>query len=185
MRTGVLATVAAVFALVPAAASAADLYANPNGTSNGACGQADPCDIVSAVGDATKGDTVIVEPGTYTPTMTVDDGGAGGPITIEGEPGVARPVIDSSASYGIEILEGSTVSDLDVIDHEGDSWGIYVANNPGNVDHVYVQTDGTPSGACYIDGSLTDSVLGQRTDRRWSRGDRGRTRDREPAQRHD
>ncbi len=158
MRIRVLASVVASFVLLPAAASAAVLYARPDGTSNMVCGQADPCDVVTAVNNAHSGDTVILEPGTYTPTMTVDDGGTGGPITIEGEPGARLPEIDSSASYAIEILNGSTVSHLAVVNHENNAWGIYVSGTPASLDRVYVQVDGSGSTACYPYGTLTDSV---------------------------
>src|ERR1700678_3625967 len=113
-RTGALATVAAVFALLPAAASAAVRYANPAGTSNLACGQADPCDIVTAISDAANGDTVIIEPGTYSPTMTLDDNGF--TLDIQGQAG-SLPVINSSASYGFELMGATTLSNVEVIDN--------------------------------------------------------------------
>jgi Big-like domain-containing protein len=158
VRIRVLATVAASFVLVPAAASAADLYASPNGTSNMVCGQADPCDIVTAAGNARSGDTVIVEPGSYTPSMTVDVGVVNGPVTIEGEPGAAVPVIDVSSGLGLEMLAGGTISRLDVIDHQNSATGIAVINTDASIDHVYVQVDGTGSTACNMFGTLTDSI---------------------------
>ena len=158
MRTRVLATVAAGFALLPAAANAADLYASPDGTSNVVCGQAEPCDIVTAASNARAGDTVIVEPGSYTPSMTIDVGVVTGPVTIEGEPGAATPVIDSSTGLAMQILAGGTVSRLDVIDHENDATGIAVINTDASIDHVYVQADGSGSTACSMFGTLTDSI---------------------------
>jgi hypothetical protein len=169
MRVRRIWTVAVVLAAIvasPAAASAADLYASPTGTSNPTCGQAAPCDILTAVNNATQGDTVIVEPGTYTASVSLDDTGAGGPITIEGEPGAPTPVIDSSAQYAVEIFEGSTVRDLDVADQQNDAWGIYVSDTTATVDHVYVQVGGSGSGACYPYGTLADSVC-------WANGGNG------------
>jgi hypothetical protein len=165
-RIGAVAVALAAIAASPAAASATDLYASPSGTSSPTCGQAAPCDILTAVNSATQGDTVIVEPGTYTPSVSLDDTGAGGPITIEGEPGASTPVIDSSAQYAIEIFEGSTLSDLDVIDQQNDAWGIYVSDTTATVDHVYAQVGGSGSGACYPYGTLTDSVC-------WANGSNG------------
>jgi large repetitive protein len=158
MKVRVLAVVAAAFALLPAAASAADLYASPNGTSNMVCGQAEPCDIVTAAANARSGDTVIVEPGSYTPSMTIDVGVVSGPVTIEGEPGAAVPVIDSSTGLAMQILAGGTVSRLGVIDHENDAIGIAVINTDASIDHVYVQVDGSGSTACSMFGTLTDSI---------------------------
>jgi hypothetical protein len=158
MRIRVLATVAATFALLPAAASAADLYASPSGTSNIVCGQADPCDIVTAAAHARSGDTVIVEPGSYTPSTTIDVGVVSGPVTIEGEPGAATPVIDVASGFGLEMLAGGTVSRLAVIDHMTSAVGVDVANVDASIDHVYVQVDGTGSTACDMFGTLTDSI---------------------------
>ncbi len=144
--------------LLPAAASAADLYASPDGTSNMVCGQAEPCDIVTAASNARAGDTVVVEPGSYTPSMTIDVGVVTGPVTIEGEPGAATPVIDSSSGLAMQILAGGTVSRLDVIDHQSDATGIAVINTDASIDHVYVQADGSGSTACSMFGTLTDSI---------------------------
>ena len=62
--------------MVPAtAAAAATRYADPAGTAADPCSQAQPCDIVTAINNASAGDTVIVNSGTY--------GSAGSPLTTK------------------------------------------------------------------------------------------------------
>ena len=89
---------------VPSARASAR-FASPTGTGS-ACTQAAPCDIVTAVNNASSKDDVTIEPGTYgspTPlTTTLDDGG--NTLTIHGEAGQPRPVIITHAGFGIELL---------------------------------------------------------------------------------
>ncbi len=110
MRTGTLAFVVA-FALTPAAASAADRFASPTGTGF-ACTQVAPCDIVTAVNSASNGDDITIEPGTYgSPTLintNLTDSGTY-QLTIHGEAGQPRPVIDTTAAYGFYLTDGSTL----------------------------------------------------------------------------
>jgi hypothetical protein len=155
MRTRVLATVAATFALLPAAASAADRYASPSGTSNLACGQADPCDIVTAVSDATNGDTVIIEPGTYSPSMTLDDNGF--TLDIQGQAG-SLPVINSSAGYGFELKGGSTLSNVEVIDNQSHGDAVSSVGPASTISHVIAETSGQDSVGCLVAGLMVDSL---------------------------
>jgi hypothetical protein len=155
MRIRVLAMVVAGFALLPAAASAADRYASPSGTSNLACGQADPCDIVTAVSDAANGDTVIIEPGTYTPTMTLDDNGF--TLDIQGQAG-SLPVINSTASYGFELMGATTLSNVEVIDNTNSGYAVDSIGHGSTISHVIAESSGPNAVACLAGGLMIDSL---------------------------
>ena len=94
----------------PAASAATERFASPSGTGT-ACTLAAPCEIVTAVNNAMNGDDITIEPGTYgSPTplaTTLDDGG--NTLTIHGQAGQPRPMIISTAGYGIE-LRGETAA---------------------------------------------------------------------------
>jgi hypothetical protein len=164
-----LAGLACLLALIAApAAGAAPRFASPSGTGT-ACTQAQPCDIVTAVNGAVGGDDVTIGPGTYgspTPLATpLEDEGES--LAIHGQAGQPRPVIHTSAEYGIEI-EGpaSSVSDLEIQNASG-RFGVYVNETvPAVVDHVYSHVSAPGAIACYPSGTLTDSVC-------WSSGANG------------
>ena len=150
-----LAMVVAGFVLLPAAASAAVRYASPTGTSNLACGQADPCDIVTAVSDAANGDTVIIEPGTYSPTMTLDDNGF--TLDIQGQAG-SLPVINSSASYGFELMGATTLSDVEVIDNTNNAYAVDSIGHGSTISHVIAESSAPNAVACLAGGLMIDSL---------------------------
>jgi hypothetical protein len=155
VRIRVLTFVAAVFVMLPAAASAAVRYANPAGTSNLACGQADPCDIVTAVSDAANGDTVIIQPGTYSPTMTLDDNGF--TLDIQGQAG-SLPVINSSASYGFELMGATTLSNVEVIDNTNSADAVDSIGHGSTISHVIAESSGQNAVACFAGGLMIDSL---------------------------
>ncbi len=161
-RTGIVAVVAA-FALTPAAALGAVRYASPAGTSNLTCGQAGPCDIVTAVSSAAPGDTVIIEPGTYSPAMTLDDNGF--KLDIEGQAG-SLPVINSSEGYAFELMGGSTLSNVEVTDNASPVDVVSSTGSGATISHVIAETSGLNSGACLTDGVMIDSLC-------WSSGSGG------------
>ncbi|RMF29521.1 MAG: hypothetical protein D6759_13685, partial [Chloroflexi bacterium] len=63
---GVLALVALLAISAPARAAGNTLFVTPGGT--GDCSQAAPCDLQTALSQATDGDTIYLAQGTYTGT---------------------------------------------------------------------------------------------------------------------
>jgi len=94
----VAALVMLVFA--PSAWAGTTYYAAPLTANTTGCDQANPCTLVAAVGKAASGDTVQLEPGEYH-----RGGGAGtdlginAGITLQGQPGAARPRIVQEDPY--------------------------------------------------------------------------------------
>jgi hypothetical protein len=161
IRIGTLAFVAA-FALTPAAAGAAtDLYASPTGTSADPCTQAQPCDIVTAVNnDSSAGDDITIEPGTYgSPTpINTNLTDAGQKLTIHGEAGQPRPVIDTIASDGFNLNGGSSLSDVQIDDSGNNTDSIYVSGEQSAISDVIAENSGEGGIACYPDGTLSNSL---------------------------
>jgi nitrous oxidase accessory protein NosD len=103
-------------ALAPEAASADTaggetlfVSAAAPGGDDTSCATASYQTITDAIADASDGDTVIVCPGTYRESVTVDKR-----ITLQGQPGA---VIDASGSpTGVSVMaDGATVADLTVM----------------------------------------------------------------------
>src|SRR4051794_18816638 len=98
-RRFALAIVASLAAALVAAASAwaTPRYVEPNGATTGDCTPATPqslfskCDLEYALENVSvDGDEVIVDPGSYTLSSTVDESDN---VTIRGIPGQPRPVV--------------------------------------------------------------------------------------------
>jgi hypothetical protein len=158
-------TAVCLFLITPAAASAANRYAEPNGDGAEPCAQNDPCDIESAVNDSTNGDDITLLPGTYTTTVTL--GATFDPgfnpkfnITIHGSPGV-RPVVNFSGnnSSTFFITTGSVLRDVDV-NSTGNTASAVGASDGGRVERVTAHAAGLDSRACHLTGESTirDSV---------------------------
>jgi hypothetical protein len=158
MRTATLAVIATL-ALLPASALAADRYASTFGTNEAPCTEALPCDIATAINKAASGANITIEPGTYGPLgSTLADGGKD--LTIHGVAGQARPVIDTTANFGLLLTGGSNLSDVEVDDTStaNQAAAIGVEDKASTVADV-IGTSTGPSGiACYADGALKDSV---------------------------
>jgi len=60
----IVSLAALTLALSAAAAYASGRFASPTGTSADPCTQASPCDVVTAVNDATNNDDITIESGT-------------------------------------------------------------------------------------------------------------------------
>ena len=148
-----------MLALTAAAAYASDRFASPTGMGT-ACTQAQPCGIVTAINGAVANDQITIEPGTYSVSTVLSD--AGNFLTIHGEAGAARPVIKTSATWGIALTGGSELGNVEIIDSANDAFGVYVnGGTPAIIRAVYVHTTGSGSWACYPDGELLDSVCWQ------------------------
>jgi hypothetical protein len=145
----------------PSVAAAAGRFAEPGGDGAEPCGQADPCDIETAVNSASGGDDITLLAGTYAPTVAL--GVNPSPIfniTIHGSPG-ARPVVNfagnNSAAFYIE--PGSTLRDVDV-NSTGSTATAVLAFGGGALERVVAHASGASSRACLVEGESTihDSV---------------------------
>jgi hypothetical protein len=150
-----------VFLSSAAGAAAADRFASPSGSGT-ACTQVAPCDIVTAVNKAADKDDVTIEPGTYGPlsTFLYDEGRT---LTIHGEEGAPRPVIESSAGIGIA-LGGpkSSVSDLEIDVSSSNSAGLYLFAPGNSVDRVLSHALGVESKACQVIGAYGEQRVRRR-----------------------
>ncbi len=115
---GVVATAAALALIAASPAGAATTrYASPTGTGvDPTCPSADPCDLKTAITDASDGDEVIVEPGPpdYVLTSMI---GTKKMIDVHGASGGARPVIDAAApseAIGLGGPTGTKLRDLEI-----------------------------------------------------------------------
>jgi hypothetical protein len=137
----------------PGASAAQQLYVGPNGYGF-ACSSAYPCDIVQAVKAAGPGDEVIVKPGLYAPTGSVDDTA---PITIRGEAGQPRPVLAFGGTYSVN-LTGSTLSHVEI-----SQLGLYepaLIGHAAIIDQVVVRGGGAADcAASLVDTTIRNSVV--------------------------
>ena len=145
MRRSVPLAVLAALILVPAAWAGTTYYAAPLTANTTTCDQANPCTLVAAVGMAGDGDIVQLAPGDYH-----RGGGAGGPlligsgVTIEGQPGAARPRIVQEDPY--------TACDCGILHSAGHA----------TFRHLFLDesVDGAGSGGFVLnDGDVVDDVL--------------------------
>jgi hypothetical protein len=106
-----LLTVVAV-AVVPSAASAATRYASATGGGVG-CTSDNPCELESAMKVAQTGDEVVLSPGDYPLTKTIDDPAE---ITIRGVAGQPRPrlLFSGPSQAGLRLMHGSLLRDVEI-----------------------------------------------------------------------
>jgi hypothetical protein len=137
LATGMVAAILAV--LVPQAASAAPRYASPAGTGASPCAAADPCSLPTAVGGAANGDEIIVAPGDYALTATLD---TAVPLTIHGVAGQPRPKLTfSGAQNGLRLdSSGSLAQYLEVVQAEPGTRVLYLSGATG--DQLILNSDG-------------------------------------------
>lgn len=109
----VVGAVLAAAAITPAAASAAtQRYASPSGSGT-ACSSATPCAISQAITAASLGDQVIVKPGNYPLTTTLQTPTQ---VTVRGVAGQPRPRLQfgGAAQFGLRLTGGSTLRYVEV-----------------------------------------------------------------------
>jgi hypothetical protein len=165
VRVAAIAGALAVGLCSTASASAAVRYAAPNGTANPTtcASPSSPCDIVTAINGVTgnkpaEHDEVIVEPGSY--------GSAAAPLTtslapsvdlnIHGVAGQPRPVITTTAGYGLQLNIGSSASATDLdIEQPTNGTAFYLSN--GTASQIIAHSTGL-SGCELVGATLTDSV---------------------------
>jgi hypothetical protein len=147
-RAGLLLLTLAMLA-APAAASAATYYANPSGTGS-TCSQAEPCELQEAIEKATSGSSVVLQPGTYTPSVAVF---VTVPIDFGGEAGkAASTVIDlTGALSGLDVFvnsAGAVAHDFTVVG--ADATGSLQLVQ-GTVERMVSVRTGSTSEACDLD----------------------------------
>jgi hypothetical protein len=153
---------AAVMVLVglpgPVAAGAGTIrYASPHG-SGSSCSATNPCALTTAINHATGAAQVVVRSGNYgsnahpiTQSLTPDDAG----LAIHGVAGEARPVIHTSAAYGVELTDRATLSDVRVVS-VGKGAAVFVID--GRASHIVAVSSALRGVACEIRTSIVDSV---------------------------
>jgi hypothetical protein len=129
-------------------------YATPTGSMTASCAQNDPCDLITAINDASGGGTVHVEGGNYykaAPTTTeLKDAGN---VKIIGPTAGQPAVIYSAADYGITFHYASSISHVELV-FSGGVIGLFTLD--GTADHVAVLS--TSGVACGTYGALSDSL---------------------------
>ena len=110
-RSGCVLAGLLVLLPLPAGASAAQRWTTPESTArSGACTAASPCRIDYAIEGAADGDEVVVAPGTYQLTQTID---TPGPIELHGVAGQPRPrLISSAGTTALNFKDGGSVRHL-------------------------------------------------------------------------
>ncbi|KAA0274531.1 MAG: hypothetical protein EDQ89_01975 [Acidobacteria bacterium] len=152
-RSAALTAVLALMTLGSAAtATAAQRYAAPAGTGPAAtCPESDPCDLDTAVEDASvvDDDEVIVTPGTYTiASLEVTDD-----IDLHGQASQPPPTINASGSPGILIADAATVRDLRVEAASFQALHLFAAG--ALVERVSGHAAGGGGTACSVSNSVT------------------------------
>lgn len=154
-----LAALVSSFALAgPAMANT--YWAAPSGTGIGNCSSAgNACDLPTANADAnTKGDEIILTPGTYTVSSQLSNTHQ---ISLHGEAGQPRPVIHGNVST-LDVLNltgGASLSDLEV-DLIGTSPAAAVElAGTGSLDNVILNSSGPNSlAALFVDEASSYTV---------------------------
>jgi hypothetical protein len=147
----------AIVAPTPARAGGAVIrYASPTGTASADCPVSSPCDLVTAINDASSQAEVVVEPGNYfsADPLNATLGDFGKTLDIHGLAGSSRPVIHSAATVGVQ-LTNSSLSDVEV--DSSASIAVTVLMFYGSADHDVFTASGPNSTACEVNGGLTDS----------------------------
>jgi hypothetical protein len=162
-------------ALAPPAHAATVRYAVPGGSSANSCTSAAPCSIDKAINLAAAGDEVIVASGSYdTGTTSLSNSQAA--VNVHGVAGQPRPVITTSASYGLALFgAGAKVSDL-TINQTGGLYGLNVFASGVLVQRVEVHTSAPIACTAGISGlardlmCVTSAVNGVALDDSWGNG---------------
>src|SRR5215217_3188266 len=151
----ILGTVLAAASITASASAAAQRYASPTGTGT-ACSSASPCTIRQAVENASVGDEVIVRPGTFSLTTTLE---TPQPITVHGIAGQPRPrLVFSGAGDGLRMNYGSTLRYVAVEKAPGvDGKALYAAG--GVVDQVIATASDDYETAEIRNGTIRNSIV--------------------------
>jgi hypothetical protein len=146
---GIAAVIAcAAFVGSSQAFAATQRYASPAGNGT-ACASASPCSLDTAVNSATNGDEIIIPPGDYSVSATLNLPPNGYAHGVHGQP---APRVHLGAHFLTTNGAGSRLSYVRI---DGADQPLDVSNNT-EADQLYVQ--GTAGNACLVYGTLIDSV---------------------------
>jgi hypothetical protein len=152
-----LAAAAVVCLAAPISANAATTrYASPGGTGAAHCVEASaPCSIEDALKleNTASGDTVLLAPGTYEPSGTLE---VLRRLTVSGEAGKPPPVIEAGGEFGLLVWEPSTIRDIRIESPPGTGTGLLVIPRTGTVERV--ESVGEANKACSGFGVFRDTV---------------------------
>ncbi len=161
MRRVLLLAVTALLVL-PATALGATRYASPGGVGSGSCAEVTPCSLAYAITAATGGDEVVVTPGTYPVSATIE---ATVPLTIHGVAGQPRPrIVGAKEVTPLESGQLLLASNLAIESTESLSGSLFAYANGDVFDHLeLIATGANGSGALAlrpgVNWTMTDSLL--------------------------
>jgi hypothetical protein len=158
LRLALASAAVACLAVVPASALGATRYASPTGTGATPCVESEPCSIETALNrdeGLENGDTVLLAPGTYTPSGELAPLRLN--ITIEGEPGEPMPLIEAAGTRGLFLQNVGTVRDLRIHSTLFTTYGL-VLNREGSVVER-VESTGEAGVACAFGEVTVKSAL--------------------------
>ena len=150
---GLLSAVAV--AAIPSAASAAQRYASPAGAGAG-CTSEKPCSLTSAIKIAGLDDELILSPGDYPLTQTVEDPAR---ITIRGVAGQPRPrlLFSGANQQGLRLVNGSLLRDVEIEQAEAADT---LTTSGARIDRVVVKGSVSTSCAIFLKNAIIrDSVV--------------------------
>lgn len=157
-----VALAAAVSLLSPALASAAIRYAEPNGNGPEPCDVSDPCDIQQAAEapDVEPGDEVILAPGDYMLTTSLDGVEVLDAITLHGQAGQPRPRLVASAANNTALFSnqaGTIIRHVEIEQGSGTS-GLFMFAGTAEDVIVHSTTTGDTTACQAVNATIRDSV---------------------------
>jgi hypothetical protein len=144
-----------------ASAGAAQRFAAPGATGNGACPQQAPCSIARAVQVAQAGDEIILAPGNYSDTAGDINAVAVGPgVSLHGAFGAPRPIITmlngAFSTAAFSVTAGASVSHLELRTSARPN---LINVSGGTVEDIVARSTTVEGRACGITaGAFRDSV---------------------------
>jgi len=136
-------------------ADAATRYAAPEGGGPSPCLQSNPCDLETALDSGAgllNGDTVLLAPGTYHPSGSVE---VFREVTLSGEPGQPAPLIEAAGERGLWLPNPSTVRDIRIHSSAGTEYGFVIGE--GTAERV--ESSGEAGRGCILEtATLRDSL---------------------------
>jgi hypothetical protein len=141
--------------LAQPASAVTQRYASPAGSGTD-CSSADPCSIREAVEDAVTGDEVIVNPGDYPLTTTLQ---VPAPITIHGVAGEPRPrLMFSGGPEGLRLTHSSTLRYVEVDQADPGKTALF-AGSSSVVDQVIAKASGPGVTAHIQSSTIRNSIV--------------------------
>jgi hypothetical protein len=143
--------------VAPAAAEAANRFAEPGGDGAEPCLSSDPCSIGTAVNAASSGDDVTLLDGVPpdAPYVAASQLSVPAGVTVHGTAG-ARAEIQSDSNVAVSVPSTAAIRDV-TISHTNIN-GIGLILDGGRADRVYARTDGDWGCELLAGGVIRDSV---------------------------